>query len=104
MDVAFGADRLRPHGLLHVGAAISLDRRPWPRERVVDGGDLVDQDLGIGLVEMDALLEDAFIVPVKRQAGGVIDAGTSEAAGLDFERVVAAVAVGIDPLADRVSD
>jgi hypothetical protein len=40
---------------------------------------------------------------VQRQAGGVVGARALEAAGLDFERVVAAVSVGIEPFADRIA-
>jgi hypothetical protein len=38
-----------------------------------------------------------------RQAGLVVSARSLEAAGLDLEHVVAAIAVLVDPLADRVA-
>src|SRR5262245_17766485 len=41
---------------LSLNAAIILHHRPRPRERVVDGGDLVVDEIGIGLVEGQPLL------------------------------------------------
>src|SRR5262245_25216566 len=41
---------------LSLNAAIVLHHRPGPRERVVDGGDLVVDEIGIGLVEGQPLL------------------------------------------------
>jgi hypothetical protein len=70
---------------------------------MIDRGDLIMKDSGIGLVAIDALLEDRLIVEVERQAGLVVGAWALEATGLDFEDVVAAVAVGVDPAADRVA-
>ena len=57
----------------------------------------------IGLVEIDALLDDGLAVLVERDAGGVVTARQLEEAGLDLEHVVLAVAVLVDPLADRVA-
>ena len=59
---------------------------------MVDGGDLVLHDVRIGCVE-DTLLDDGLIVLVKRNAGRFVDAGTLDAAGLDHERVEAAVLI-----------
>jgi len=44
-------------------------------QRIVDGGDLVGQGVGIVLVPADPLLDDALIVRVQRNAGGVEGAG-----------------------------
>jgi hypothetical protein len=44
-------------------------------------------------------LDDGLIVRMQRDAARVVDAGTLQAAGLDAERVVAAIAVGIEPFA-----
>jgi hypothetical protein len=52
----------------------------------------VVQDVRIGLVEMDPLLEDGLIVVMQRQAGADIGAGTLEGAvRLDREQVMAAL-------------
>ena len=58
---------------------------------------------GSALVAEEPLLEDRLVVDVQRQAGFVEGARSLEAAGLDLEQVVAAVAVGVDPFADRVA-
>jgi hypothetical protein len=60
------------------------------------------KEVPIGLVEEDSLLDNALIVHVQRQAASVVGAGAGafETPCLDFERVVAAVPVGSDPLAD----
>ncbi len=70
---------------------------------MVDHGDLVVDHLGIGLVEVEALLENGLIVEVKRQAGGVVDARPLEAACFGLEHVIHAVAILVDPLSDRVT-
>jgi hypothetical protein len=41
--------------------------RPRPRQRVVDHRDLVMQDVGVALVEIEALLEHGFVVVVERE-------------------------------------
>src|SRR5258705_11721576 len=85
-------------------AQISLVDGPRPRQRIVDHGDLVMQDIRIGLVEIDALLEDRLVVEVQRQAGRVVGAASLErAARLSFEHVEAAVTIEVDPLADRIT-
>src|SRR5215510_7317575 len=62
MGVVLGADALAPDRARVLRAAIFLGRAPWARERVVDGGDLHDENVRIGLVLIDPLLEDALIV------------------------------------------
>src|SRR5262249_1413990 len=77
---------------------------PGPGERVIDHRDVGAQHVGIGLVEIDALLDDGLVVLVQRNAGRAVEgARTAEAAGLDQERVEAAVAVGVLPPADRIA-
>jgi hypothetical protein len=44
------------------------------RQRIVDHGDFVVDDLGIGLIEVDALLENGLIVEVEGKAGRVLNA------------------------------
>src|SRR5262245_46769153 len=74
-----------------------------PRERIIDHGHLVVELVGIGLVEIDALLDDGVPVLVERNAGDVVAARQLQVPGLDLEHVVFAVAVLVDPFADRVA-
>src|SRR4051812_33099992 len=83
---------------------IAAGDRPGTRQRVVDGGDFIAQHVRIRLVEADALLDDGALVPVEWQAAAVIDMGTFYGARLDFENVVAAVAVLVDPFANRIAE
>jgi len=57
----------------------------------------------VGLVEVDALLNDGLVVSMQRDAAGVKDARSLHAAGLDFECVVAAIAIGVEPFADGIT-
>src|ERR1700681_2472742 len=102
MLVGRGAGVLVPFGILR--PPIGPGDRPRAGERVVDRGNLVAQDVGSGLVEADALLDDGRIVRVERSAAGIVDAGTFHAAGLDFKRIEAAAAVLVEPSADRIAD
>src|SRR5262245_18502249 len=52
--IALGADVLEPDEV--VLAAILLGHHPGTAERIVDGGDLIEQNVGTVLVEGDALL------------------------------------------------
>ena len=70
---------------------------------MVEHGDLVMGHVGIGSVEVDPLLDDGLIVGVQRQVAGIEGSGTAEAACLNFENIVAAIPVRIDPLADRIT-
>src|SRR5258707_5396188 len=104
MRIVLAADPLAPDRLRIGIAQIVFRHRPRARQSMVNGGDFVVQDARIGFVDVDALLEHALIVLVQRQAACVIGARALEAAAFDFEHVVAAVAVLIDPFADRISD
>src|SRR4029453_14950041 len=64
-------------------------------------GDLVNQYILVGLVEIDALLYDGLAVVMQADAACLIGARALEAAGLHLERGIAAAGVRIDPLADR---
>src|SRR5262249_59361082 len=97
------ANVLDPVGTRAWSAHVFLVYGPGPRQGMVDHRDLVMQNIRIVLVEMDSLLEDRLIVGMHRQAAGVEDARTFEVARLDLEHVVAAVAVLVDPLPDRVT-
>src|SRR6266436_7615354 len=70
---------------------------------MVDDGDLVMDQVRIGLVEMDALLEHGLVVEMQRKAGGIIGTRALEAARLDFEHVVTAVTVLVYPATDRIT-
>src|SRR5215468_4516299 len=71
---------------------------------MVEHGDLVMKDFRIGLVAIDSFHECGLIVEVEGQAGGVVGARTFErAARFDLQRVIDAVAVGVDPFAERVA-
>src|ERR1700681_703263 len=55
---ALRAIGLVPFGMLVIGVAqIFLVHGPRPRQRMVDHGDLVMQDVAVGLVDIDPLLE-----------------------------------------------
>src|SRR5260221_1294750 len=102
MLVGHGAGVLVPY---RIGTAlIASGYRPRTGESVVDRGNLVAQNIGIGLVEADAVLDDGRIVRMERSAAGIVDAGTCHAAGLDFKRVEVAVAIPVGPVADRIAD
>jgi hypothetical protein len=58
------------------------------------------EDVRVGFVEKDLFLDHRLPVSMKWNAGGVVGPGTFETAGLDHERVVAAVTVLVDPFAD----
>src|ERR1700722_9042962 len=95
------AGMLEPCGLAF--APVDPGHRPWPRQGVVDGGDLVLQGVRIVAVEMDVFLDDGLVVLVQGQAGGFESARPADVARLDAERMVAAVVVRIDPLADGIA-
>src|SRR5262245_23832603 len=97
MGVVLGTDALAPDRTRILHAAIFLGRAPWARERIVERGDLHHENVRIGLVLIDPLLEDALIVRVQRQACVVIGARPFEPARLDREHVVTAGAALIDP-------
>src|SRR6266849_6198455 len=103
-QIAFVADEFVPIGSRVGVANIAASHCPRARQGVIVNGDLVAHDAPVVLVEIDALLEDRLVVMMQRQAGGVIMAGTFEAAGFDLQHVMAAAIVLIDPLADRITD
>ena len=70
---------------------------------MVGDGHLVVQQILVGLVEIDALLDDGLIVLVQRNAAEIEGARTTEVAGLDFEHVELAVAILVNPFADGVA-
>ncbi len=68
---------------------------------MVDHGDFVVNNPGVGFVEIYPLLENGLIVEVERKAAGIVDARPLETARFDFRHV--AVAILIDPLSDRIA-
>jgi hypothetical protein len=57
VGIVFVADELGPIGLWIGTADIPFFDRPGPGERVVDDGDVVVEQVGVVLVDLDALLE-----------------------------------------------
>src|SRR5207302_871867 len=101
--VVLGANLLDP-AWRRIGIAFILFRhRPGSAQRVVNGGDFVVHDVWIGFVLVDPLLDDGLVVGMQRKAVGAVGTLAFHAAGLDFQRVVAAVAVSIEPLADGIA-
>ena len=72
-------------------------------ERMVVDRDLIVQNVLVGLVEIESLLDDGLAVLVHRQAAGIEGARVLQVAGLDLESGEPAAAVRIDPLADRIA-
>src|SRR5579871_4721865 len=91
VNVALAADLMaEPDRSLGLHAPVRLVDDPRPRQRVICRGDVVMEQVRIGFVEIDSLVDDGFIVGVQRDAGSVINARALQAPGLDHERVVAA--------------
>src|SRR5260221_197475 len=104
MCISFAANRVaEPSRLVGRDAPVGFVDQPRPGQGMIDGGNVVVQQIRGGLVEIDALLDDGLVVFVQRDAAGVEDAWTLHAAGLNHERVIAAVAVLIEPLADGIT-
>src|SRR6266702_4940775 len=70
-----------------------LGDRPRSRQRMVEHCDFVINDVLVGLVEVNALLDDGLTILVERNAAGIIGAWILQQASLDFEHVVAAISV-----------
>src|SRR5262249_49870387 len=64
LAVAFGAGAFAPGRAQIRIAPKRLVDAPRPRQRVIEDGDLVMEDVRIVLVEMETLLEDGLIVEV----------------------------------------
>src|SRR5262249_46555725 len=50
-----------------------LQHRPGPGQRVVDGGDLITEQVLVLLVERDALMDNRLVVAIKRAAPRFVD-------------------------------
>src|SRR4051812_33002968 len=103
MRIAFGANILGPIRFGIGTSAVGLRDRPGSRQSIVDGRDFVAQKVAIVTVEIQPLLDHTLVVGVQRDAGGIIDARPLEMPRLDFEHVEAAIAIFIEPSADRIA-
>src|SRR5690348_5440591 len=101
INIALAAAVFDPSCL--VSAAVAAGHRPRPGERVVDDCDLITQNVRIGRIKVDAFLNDSLVILMQRNAAGIEDARPAQIAGFDFERVVFAVVVVIDPFANRIA-
>src|SRR5712671_2427019 len=99
--VIVGADVGPPERTLRIAGGLPPDR-PRPRQRVVEDRNVVIDDVRVGRIEIEALLDDGFTVAVERNAARVVGARAFQEPRLDFQDVVFAVAVLVDPFADRV--
>ena len=70
---------------------------------MVDRRDFGVKEVAVGLVEVDPFPDDSLVVLVQWEAISIECAGSLEGAGLNFKNVVAAVAILVDPLADRIA-
>src|SRR5258708_2986818 len=98
--VALGAVVFRPQYVAL--APEGFEHRPRPRQRMIIRCDLDAQEVGVGLVEEKTLLDDTRVVVVQEHPGKFVRSGPLQVAGFDLEHVIFAVAVLVDPLADRV--
>src|ERR1700682_5091301 len=103
MRVVLDTDAFVPGRPWILHATVFLGRRPGTRQRMVDRRYLVIEEIRVGLVLENPLLDDALVVAVERKAGIVVGARTFEPARLDLEHIVAAGAALIDPFADRIA-
>src|SRR5258708_27873480 len=92
MRVGFRANLREPHrtGIWIAGGLLDLD--VGPRQRMIEHGDLVIKGVGVGLVEVDPLLDDGLIIPVERDARDIVAALVLEETGLAIEHIALAVA------------
>src|SRR5262249_10305686 len=78
--------------------------RPWSRQCIINNGDLVMEQVAIGLVEKDTLLEDSLVVFMKGNAADINGARPLKAACFDFEGIVAAIPILVDPFSVRKAE
>ena len=82
-----------------MAAPIGFLHRPGLGERVVNDGDLIVQEIRVGLVEIDAFADDGLVVAVQGQARGVEGPGAKKTPRLRDEYVKSPIAIFVDPLA-----
>src|SRR5437588_5217333 len=105
MIVVLATIVLSPDWPLFVGfATIGLVDCPRTRQGMVEYRDVVMEDVRIGFVEVNALLDEGLPIFVERNTAAVESARLLErAAGLDLKQIEAAVATGLLPLADGIT-
>src|SRR6266851_406274 len=75
MGIVFGTNILTPPDRLVGDDAMIVPRdHPGPRQGIVNGGNLVMEQIGVCAVNKDALLDDGLVVAMERDAAGVIGA------------------------------
>src|SRR5262249_47349250 len=84
-------------------ALVALNHGPRTGQRVIDGGDLVIKDIGIGLVEKNPFLDNRLVVRMEGKTIDVEITRTLHVARLDLKYVVSAIPVLVDPSADGIS-
>src|SRR5713101_5088168 len=97
--VGFGADIFVPNRM--VFTLVVPHDRPGAGQRMVDRRDFGVKEVAVGLVEVDPFLDDSLVVLVQWEAISIECAGSLEGTGLNLKN--AAVAILIDPLADRIA-
>src|SRR5580704_10573574 len=103
MTLTISADVFGPPRPRIRAATEALGHRPRSRQRVIDHGDPVMQQIRVCRVEIKVFLNDALIILVQRNAASIVNAGTFETAGFDFEHAVMAGTVLVDPFSDGIS-
>src|SRR5262249_54431423 len=104
VNVVFGTNIFAPPDwLVRHYPTVVLHDRPWTRQRIVDGGDFIMQNIRVGFVDINLFPDDSPAIFVKGNAAGIVGAGVFETAGLHHQRVVPAVAVLVDPFAYRIT-
>src|SRR5262245_32354237 len=82
---------------------IILGHRPRTGQRIVDGGDFVMQNVGIGTVEINPLLHIGLIVAVQRNATWVERTRTFHVASLNLKEVILTAPGLVDPFSNRIA-
>jgi hypothetical protein len=101
VTVVFGAIVLKPDRIRHT--ALVLRHSPRAGQGVVDRHNPVMQQFRIGRIDVEAFLDDGLVVLMKWGAAVFVGARPLQASGFDLQHVVAAVAVLVDPVADRIT-
>src|SRR5258708_3099219 len=84
MCISFAANRVaEPSRLVGRDASVGFVYKPRAGQGMIDGGNVGVPANRVGLVEIDALLDNGLVVLVQRDAAGVEDAWTLHAAGLN---------------------
>src|SRR5271169_1189408 len=72
MSISFAANLVvKPKRLIARDAPKSLCHPPRAGQRMIDGGNIVVKQVLVGLVEVDALLNNGLVVLMQRDTGGM---------------------------------